>query len=107
MAQVEGKIAHPSGLPSEIIDIVSVLASATVDAPRNMSMPHVARLEEIAAHHDGRVPLHGRLFAQWMHHAYPRECPFPHIAGETRAQRVEEFRAEKKQAPVVTKEEML
>merc|ERR1719401_3031441 len=31
----------------------------------------VARLEQIAAHHGGLVPLHGRLFAQWMHHAYP------------------------------------
>merc|ERR1719394_778451 len=30
----------------------------------------VARLEEVAGHHgDGRVPLHGRLFAQWLHHA--------------------------------------
>merc|ERR1719343_1461059 len=28
-----------------------------------------------------RVPLHGRLFAQWLHHAYPRECPFPHVSG--------------------------
>merc|ERR1719336_1220857 len=27
--------------------------------------------------------LHGRLFAQWMHHAYPRECPFPHVSGST------------------------
>merc|ERR1719189_3474211 len=27
---------------------------------------------------NGKVPLHSRLFAQWMHHAYPQECPFPH-----------------------------
>jgi len=32
------------------------------------------------------VPLHGRLFAQWMHHAFPRECPFPHVAGTTNPQ---------------------
>merc|ERR1719221_2229657 len=31
----------------------------------------------------GLVPLHGRLFMQWMHHAYPRECPYPHAAGTT------------------------
>merc|ERR1719223_18192 len=99
MAQVEGKIAHPSGLPSEIIDIVSVLASATVDAPRNMSMPHVARLEEIAAHHDGRVPLHGRLFAQWMHHAYPRECPFPHLAGTAQPKTTREYRKHTEKMP--------
>jgi hypothetical protein len=39
------------------------------------------RLEEIAAYHKGNVPLHGRLFAQWLHYAFPRECPYPHVAG--------------------------
>jgi len=34
--------------------------------------------------HSGQVPLHGRLFAQWMHHAYPRECPFPHVSGSVK-----------------------
>merc|ERR1712217_560791 len=41
----------------------------------------IQRLEEIASHHNGKVPFHGRLFAQWMHHAYPRECSYPHLAG--------------------------
>jgi len=41
------------------------------------------RLQEIADHHDGQVPLHGRLFAQWMHHVYPLECAFPHTSGTT------------------------
>jgi hypothetical protein len=41
------------------------------------------RLDEVAAHHGGLVPLHGRLFAQWMHYAYPRECPYPHVSGTT------------------------
>jgi hypothetical protein len=41
------------------------------------------RLSEIAVAHSGKVPLHGRLFAQWMHHAYPQECPYPHLAGTT------------------------
>eukprot|EP00746_Dinoflagellata_sp_MGD_P010092 gnl/MRDRNA2_/MRDRNA2_120746_c0_seq1.p1 gnl/MRDRNA2_/MRDRNA2_120746_c0~~gnl/MRDRNA2_/MRDRNA2_120746_c0_seq1.p1 ORF type:complete len:604 (+),score=112.67 gnl/MRDRNA2_/MRDRNA2_120746_c0_seq1:110-1921(+) len=41
-----------------------------------------ARLQEIAAQHeDGLVPLHGRLFAQWLHYAFPRECPYPHEVG--------------------------
>merc|ERR1719215_2354720 len=41
-------------------------------------------LEEIGSPHGGYVPLHGRLFSQWMHHAYPREFPYPHQAGETK-----------------------
>merc|ERR1719296_142437 len=59
------------------------LHSDTVDAPRNLSASLLGRLDEIAALHGGRVPLHGRLFAQWMHHTYPRECPYPHVSGTT------------------------
>jgi hypothetical protein len=39
------------------------------------------RLQEVADRNHGQVPLHGRLFAQWMHHAFPRECPYPNEAG--------------------------
>eukprot|EP00913_Durusdinium_trenchii_P034866 g32614.t1 len=39
------------------------------------------KLQDVAQHHGGQVPLHGRLFQQWMHHAYPQECPFPHMSG--------------------------
>jgi len=39
------------------------------------------RLREIASANGGRVPLHGRLFAQLLHHAYPRECPAPPAPG--------------------------
>merc|ERR1719220_751581 len=58
--------------------VVSSLHSETVHAPRNLSGVLLSRLEQIAELHRGKVPLHDRLFAQWMHHAYPRECPFPH-----------------------------
>jgi len=91
MAEIEGKVGQPSALPGDIVDIASALASDTVDAPRNLSTPQLTRLQEIAEHHSGRVPLHGRLFAQWMHHAYPRECPFPHMAGTTKPASREEW----------------
>jgi len=80
LERLESRIAAPSAEPARIAEIVSGLPSDTVDAPRNLSSALLARLDEIALTH-GRVPLHGRLFAQWMHHAYPRECPFPHISG--------------------------
>jgi len=80
---LEREIAAPVATPSRIADLVSKLRSDTVDAPRNLSAPLLKRLEEIAVHHDGQVPLHGRLFGQWMHHAYPLECPFPHTSGTT------------------------
>merc|ERR1719336_2722102 len=83
MGHVEQQIASSSASPARIAEVVSSLPSDTVDAPRNLSTALYARLDEIAAFHGGRVPLHGRLFAQWMHHAYPRECSFPHISGTT------------------------
>merc|ERR1740138_431828 len=39
------------------------------------------QLKEIGEMYSGSVPLHGRLFAQWLHYAFPRECPFPHKMG--------------------------
>jgi len=81
--RLEQEIAAPSAVPARIAELVSALHSDTVDAPRNLSTALLARLDEIAKVHGGRVPLHGRLLAQWMHHAYPRECPFPHVSGTT------------------------
>jgi len=81
LGHVEQEVKGPSASPSHIAAVVANLHSDTVYAPRNLSKALVSRLDEIAALHGGSVPLHGRLFTQWMHHAYPRECQFPHIVG--------------------------
>jgi len=91
MQQLELKIAAPSGSPTKISELVSAMHSDTVHAPRNLSTTLLTRLDEIAKVHSGQVALHGRLFAQWMHHAYPRECPFPHVAGTTNPMAPEEW----------------
>jgi len=91
LTRLELEIAGPSSPPGRLAEVVAALPSETVEAPRNLSAAQVARLEEIAAYHDGRVPLHGRLFAQWLHHAYPRECRFPHVAGSTSPLSQQEF----------------
>eukprot|EP00932_Pfiesteria_piscicida_P008767 SRR837773.19309.p1 GENE.SRR837773.19309~~SRR837773.19309.p1 ORF type:complete len:375 (-),score=120.54 SRR837773.19309:28-1116(-) len=83
MGQLERAIGEPSTEPGRLAELVAGMASDTVDAPRELSPALLGRLGEIAAHHGGQVPLHGRLFAQFMHHAYPRECPFPHSSGTT------------------------
>merc|ERR1719162_670046 len=83
LRHVEEMIASPSASPTRVADVISSLPSDSVDAPRNLSSTLRGRLDEIARHHGGEVPLYGRLFSQWMHHAYPRECPFPHVSGTT------------------------
>jgi len=81
MGKLENAIASEMGLPEQIMQLVSALSSETVTAPRKLSPTLVRHLDSIAKSNAGQVPLHGRLFAQWMHHAFPRECPFPHEGG--------------------------
>merc|ERR1719188_83823 len=83
MDHLESKIRDPFAVPEKIVDVVSALPSASVSAPRTLPAALEQKLQEVAAHHHGLVPLHSRLFAQWMHFAYPRECQYPHVSGTT------------------------
>merc|ERR1719498_1103405 len=60
-------------------DTASIEGGKVSDALRS-------RLEEVAAVNNGKVPLHGRLLAQWLHFVFPRDCPFPHLAGTVNPQ---------------------
>jgi len=81
MTQLETKLQAPTAEPSELLRIIPTMTVPTVSANYSIIAEHERRLQDIAEHHDGKVPLHGRLFAQWMHHLFPRTCPFPHEAG--------------------------
>jgi len=104
-SQLEKEFASPDADPKEISALVAEMSSSTVTGPRELSAPLVRRLEDIAEGHHGTVPLHGRLFAQWMHHAFPRECPFPHVAGTTNPQAASEW-IEQAGTARATKQEM-
>jgi len=105
LAHLEREIAAPEGEPALIAELVASLPTSTVQAPRNLSTALRARLDEMAVGH-GTVPLHGRLFAQWMHHAFPRECPYPHVAGTTNPQTADEYMAETGATSSASEEEM-
>merc|ERR1740129_1828241 len=83
------------------------MASSTVLAGRTLAPVLVTRLQEIATQHSGLVPLHGRLFAQWMHHAYPRECAYPHVAGTVKAQPMASYTKETNLSAVHNSSELL
>merc|ERR1719198_907963 len=91
LGHLEQQIAGPEATPTQVSALIERLPSSSVAAPRTLSASLIARLEEIASQHGGKVQLHGRLFAQWMHHAYPRECPFPHLSGTTNPQTPDEW----------------
>jgi hypothetical protein len=84
LGDIETSIDAPTALPSTIIAVVSQMSSHTTlddDEPAHLSKALVSQLEQVAKNHGGMVPLHGRLFAQWLHYVFPRECPFPHKVG--------------------------
>lgn len=80
MSQVEMSVAAPEATVQKLVEIVSRMPSPTVDAPRYLGTFLIGRLEAVAEANGGKVPLHGRLFAQWMHAVYPIECPYRHAS---------------------------
>merc|ERR1719356_1829203 len=90
MGAIEQSVGTSEASPQRIAALVADLPSDTVSAPREFSQALMGRLSQVAEANGGKVPLHGRLFAQWMHHAYPRECPYPHEVGTTSPQTPDE-----------------
>merc|ERR1719336_2509941 len=79
MRELEQKIQAPAASAGQLISLVGNMSSSSVEAPRELPEPLVAKLWAVAERHKGQVPLHARLFAQWMHFAFPSECPYPHV----------------------------
>jgi len=78
---IEKQVRKPYASPEMILGIVQNLSSTTVDAPRNLSTALVQKLQAVAEMHSGNVPLHSRLFEQWLHFSFPLECPYPYMTG--------------------------
>merc|ERR1719188_839597 len=79
MRDVERSVGASMASPEHILSVVGNLSTYSVNAPRQLSPDLVQKAHAIAARHGGRVPLHGRLFAQWLHLAFPHDCPWPHL----------------------------
>merc|ERR1719487_3044250 len=87
LGDIEVAIGRPTATPSEILDVVGniTVQNAALDDKKlpNLKAGSVLtkQLEQMADAQGGEVPLHGRLFAQWLHYVFPQECPFPHKTG--------------------------
>ena len=93
--ELEAKVQAPAADSAYLLELVGHISSASVDAPRRLPFGLKRRLQDIADHNGGQVPLHGRLFAEWMHYAFPHECPYPKVFQETKIL-TPEFWAQKK-----------
>lgn len=79
--RVERVLGKSAANPSEIIAAVEDPRAALESGFRGLTPWLKQRLHELGQHHGGQVPLHGRLFAQWMHFVHPRDCIYPHLSG--------------------------
>jgi len=107
MERVEQYIGSATATTGQIADIATKLSTSSVEARPVLPQALMTRLSEIAEIHDGVVPLHGRLFAQWMHHAFPMECIYPHEQGAINPQTPSEWLNETGQSLHATEEEIL
>lgn len=80
LAEIEAAVKAPAALPEKILAVVSNITSFN-DEEVVVSAKMRSQLFDIAQVHNGVVPLHGRLFGQWLHFIFPLECPYPHKAG--------------------------
>lgn len=91
MSELEKSLGAPAASAEAVAEVVARLPSASVSAPRILPDALVEKLRDVAEHHGGKVPLHGRLFLQWMHFAYPVECPYPFLSGTVKPMTDKEF----------------
>lgn len=94
LGEIESAVKTPTASPSTILSIVRNMTSQTTldhDEPAHLDSKMVAQLEQVAKSNGGMVPLHGRLFAQWLHYVFPHECPYPHKNGAVTATTINEF----------------
>jgi hypothetical protein len=103
---LEREIQAPAASPARIAELVAAMPSSTTRANHTIAPHLIGRLDTIAATNNGMVLLHGRMFAQWMHHVYPRECPYPHLSGTTTALRVDDFQKQTGLNAAASNEEM-
>lgn len=80
LSDIETEIGSAMATPIQIIDIIGNMTTAD-DEPIRLSQMLVDQLGNVATTQGGKVPLHGRLFAQWLHYVFPYDCAFPHKSG--------------------------
>jgi len=81
MGDLERAIGSPFASPEAILAQVSNMTTSLEDGKPRLTTYLRKQLDQIAAANSGKVPLHGFLFAQWMHYVFPMDCPLPHKAG--------------------------
>eukprot|EP00928_Gymnodinium_smaydae_P027959 TRINITY_DN21462_c0_g1_i2.p1 TRINITY_DN21462_c0_g1~~TRINITY_DN21462_c0_g1_i2.p1 ORF type:complete len:574 (-),score=87.58 TRINITY_DN21462_c0_g1_i2:56-1777(-) len=81
IAAVEEAAGAPETSVETIAKTVARLETDTTEQRERLSDSLMDRLRSLAEENGGQVQITSRKFALWLHHAFPRECPFPHQEG--------------------------
>lgn len=87
---IERQVGAPVANADSLLAIVSNESGYSED-PKELTGALKAQLRRIAELNNGVIPLHGRLFQQWLHYVFPTECAFPHKIGTVHALTPGEF----------------
>jgi len=92
-SDLEQRVQAPVWPAPRLLAAVGATPSSSLPAPHELPAALGQELEAIATSHEGAVPLHSAEFRQWMHGAFPNECPMP-TASEGAAEEWERHSAE-------------
>lgn len=107
MGELEREIGVPTASADHIAELMESLPSHTLHS-KGLPIDLRNQLDLISKKNNGEVPLHGRAFAQWMHKAFPLECPRPHEEGAAALgpQTPDEWQKEAPETVTVSDEEL-
>merc|ERR550514_205065 len=106
LGTIERHIRAPFASPARIVEVVQGMINAKEDEPKNLTTQMVRQLNMVAEEHGGQVPLHGRLFSQWLHYVFPYECPYPQLTYESENYLVTSEYAKRFEEPMLTWEQI-
>merc|ERR1719456_1143131 len=88
MDQLERKIAAPTASADQIVRALHGVTTPSTEDTRNLTdnSPLRTMLDQVEQSSGGSrsINLHGRLLAQWLHHAFPHDCPYPVKGGSVK-----------------------
>eukprot|EP00928_Gymnodinium_smaydae_P076381 TRINITY_DN593_c1_g1_i1.p1 TRINITY_DN593_c1_g1~~TRINITY_DN593_c1_g1_i1.p1 ORF type:complete len:404 (-),score=57.21 TRINITY_DN593_c1_g1_i1:63-1130(-) len=77
LSDIEAQVDSSAVSPKRLVNMIESVRLRTMTDPIKLTPALRQRLEGIAAIHNGVVPLHSRSFAQFLHHTFPNDCPYP------------------------------
>eukprot|EP00930_Biecheleria_cincta_P001578 TRINITY_DN102712_c0_g1_i1.p1 TRINITY_DN102712_c0_g1~~TRINITY_DN102712_c0_g1_i1.p1 ORF type:complete len:894 (+),score=143.97 TRINITY_DN102712_c0_g1_i1:113-2794(+) len=80
IAHLERNFSAPSATPEVILELVAGIvppSSLTQEPLGPVPAKLVEKLYSMADRQGGACKLHSRLFMQWLHYAFPLDCPYP------------------------------